>query len=109
MAWADLPDAWESREGSGDVWDEQGKPDPQNGHCFAQVGYDANGYPLNTWGEVDPPIVLTEKACARYCIPSAGGGLVALLDSDAISRITGKCPAGYDLSGLRRLLEGLRS
>ena len=51
-----------------------------------------------------PPIRATYPFLAAYCKPSAGGGMIALLGSNAFARITGLCPAGFDLSALEAKL-----
>lgn len=104
LAWACLPDAWESDEDAGAVWDVAGPPVPRHGHAFALLDYTAIGPRIVTWGEI---VQLTWAAAARYLTPTAGGGVVALLDVDAVSTITGRTPSGYDLSGLTRLVGGL--
>lgn len=105
--WASLPDGVESEENGGDTWDVCGPPNPDNGHGFGGGGYDAVGVPAIEWGEENPPIKLTYAFIKKYCIPSAGGGAVALLGSNAFASISGKCPAGYDLSGLEGVFASL--
>jgi hypothetical protein len=107
--WASLPDQWESEENGGDVWDVVGDPNQNNGHGFAGASYGGTrgNILLSEWGEDNPPVELTFPAAAKYCIPSAGGGVIALLGSNIISSVTGKCPAGYDLSDLTAYLNGL--
>lgn len=102
MAWASLPDEWESEEDAGDVWDVAGDPNPDSGHGFGLVGYDAVGPIVSTWGEL---VHMTWAAAAKYLLTTAGGGVLAPLDSDALSRVTGLCPAGYDLARLQAYLE----
>jgi hypothetical protein len=106
IGWASLPDGWESEEDGGDVWDVAGAPVPANGHGFGLASYGKN-FLLTEWGIDDPPIELTPAAAAKYLVPSAGGGVVALLGSNVISNVTSKCPAGYDLSTLQSLLAQL--
>jgi hypothetical protein len=106
LQWASLPDPWESEEDGGDVWDVAGAPDDNNGHGFGGVSYGKN-VPLSTWGEVNPCVELTFAAAAKYCVTSAGGGCVALIGSNAFERISKKCPAGYDLSGVKAYLASL--
>lgn len=77
LAWASLPDAWESEEGDGDVWDVAGDPNPNNGHCIGLVCYDDHIL-VSTWGE---QVKLTFAAAAKYLTQSAGGGCLALVDS----------------------------
>ena len=110
LCWADMPDAWESAEDEGDTWDVAGASNPNNGHGVAGLCYpDGPGLYLDTWGEVDPPIILTWAAAAKYLVPSAGGGCVAMLDADCLDSITGKCPAGYDLTTLRQYLGAVQA
>lgn len=100
---ASLPDAWESEENQGDVWDVAGPPNPQNGHAFGLVDIDVPNQrcKVTTWGEF---VWLTFAAAAKYLVPSAGGGCMALLCDDAISKITGKAGNGYDLTALGQYL-----
>jgi hypothetical protein len=109
IMWASLPDEWESEEAGGDVWRVVGPPNPNSGHGFAGASYGgANGnILLSEWGEANPPVELTFDAAAKYCIPSAGGGCAALLGSNIIASVTGKCPAGFDLTTLTAYLSGL--
>ena len=104
--WASLPDEWENEEDGGSIWDVAGPPVPANGHGFGGVSYGSNIL-LTEWGEVDPSVELTFAAAAKYCVPSAGGGVVALLGSNIIAAATGKCPAGYDLATLKAYIDGL--
>ena len=94
--WASLPDAWESEEDGGDTWDVAGDPVPQNGHGFAAGAYSGSTESLIEWAEESPPILLTNAAAAKYLVPSAGGGCVALIGSNMFSKKTGLCPAGFD-------------
>ena len=76
-------------------------------HGFGGGGYDASmTVQAIEWG-MDPTIKLTSRFIKRYCVPSAGGGAVALLGSNAFARISGLCPAGMDLSALKAAIEGL--
>lgn len=106
IMWASLPDAWESEEAGGDVWDVSGDPNPQNGHGFGGASYGTR-IRLTEWGIAAPPIKLTFAAAAKYCVPSAGGGVVALIGSNIISSVTSKCPAGFDLSTLKSYVDSL--
>jgi hypothetical protein len=107
--WAALPDDWESEEDGGDVWDVAGPPNPQNGHGFGGASYGgaSGNIQLTEWGEDDPPVELTFAAAAKYCIPSAGGGVIAFLGSNIVSSVTSKAPAGFDLSTLKSYIDGL--
>jgi hypothetical protein len=103
FAFASLPDAWESEEDAGDTWDVAGDPNPSNGHGFCLVDIDvANGRVLVcTWGEL---VWLTFAAGAKYLIPSAGGGVFAMLVEDSISSISGKAGNGLELAALKAYL-----
>ena len=97
--WASLPDGVESEEDNGDVWDACGDPNPSNGHGFGAGSYDDGAAGLVEWGMVKP-IRASYPFLATYCKPSAGGGMIAFLGSNAFARISGLCPAGFDLSAL---------
>lgn len=77
FAWGSLPAEWESEEGADDVWDVAGDPVPANGHAFGLVCY-SDKIRVTTWGE---EIDMTFAAAAKYLTPSAGGGVLALIDS----------------------------
>ena len=82
LGWASLPDACESEEGAGDIWDAAGPPNPDNGHgfglcCYVTVGGQVR-FRITTWGE---EIDCTPAFVAKYMVQSAGGGLLALIDS----------------------------
>lgn len=104
LAWASLPDAWESLEDAGDTWDVAGDPNPSNGHGFWLLDYNLIGPRVVTWGEI---IQLTWRAAEKYLVSSANGGCLALLDADSVSSISGKTPAGFDLSAVKSYLETL--
>jgi hypothetical protein len=104
LGWACLPQAWESLEDAGDVWDLAGPPVPTNGHMFGLLDYTDAGPIIETWGE---QIQMTWAAAKLYLSRSAGGGVVAPLDTDCISRVTSKTPSGFDLSALTRYVQGL--
>jgi hypothetical protein len=82
---------------NGFVWREAGPPNPNNGHCFAIVGYDVGGVIVSTWGMWG---AMTWAAFAKYCVPSAGGAAYTVLAEDALITATGKTPGGYDFSQL---------
>jgi hypothetical protein len=113
MAWASLPDEWESEENGGSVWDVAGPPNPENGHGFGLGDFDQDYIYLVEWAEDElsesgsAPIKMTYAAAAKYLVPSAGGGVLAPIDSDAISSMTSKCPAGFDVSTLENYLRAL--
>ena len=106
LGWLSMPDGCESEEDAGDTWDVCGPPNPQNGHGVWIVDYDATkGFRICTWGEM---IWATPAFMARYFVPSAGGGCVAMIDGNCINRLTGLAPSGLDLSTLQAYLQGLQ-
>jgi hypothetical protein len=112
FAWASLPDGWETLEEGDDVWDDAGPPVPANGHAFGLGQYGTERIQLVEWAmpsKTSKPIRMTYRAAARYLVPSAGGGVVAMVRSNAFDRITGKCPAGFDLSTVKRYVDSLGS
>ncbi len=94
----ELPDAWISPfpSRSGFVWDV-GAPDPQNGHAFAGVGYDAGGVKIATWGMKG---TITHAAIAALCSGAGGGELYVMLSPDQIARGKAKAPNGAAWSDL---------
>ena len=109
FSWAELPNAWESEEDGGDTWDAAGAPNPQSGHGFPEVSYDDDGMPIDTWGEVQPPIKLTYAGAAQYLVPGAGGGCFVLLDADCISKASGLAPSGFPLGQLEQYLQAAQT
>jgi hypothetical protein len=95
----ELPDAWvnPAPSASGFTWDVAGAADPNNGHCVAGVGYDAEGVTIATWGMTGE---LTDAAVAQYASPASNGELYTAVSHDAISKITDKAPNGFDWSQL---------
>jgi hypothetical protein len=96
----ELPDAWinpQPPSASGFTWDVAGAPDPNNGHCVAGVGYNANGVTIDTWGMTG---LLTNAAIAQYTAASANGELYTVVGMDAIDQATQKAPNGFDWSQL---------
>lgn len=95
--WLCLPDACQSEENAGDLWDVCGPPNPKSGHAVGITSYTTTGgnvrFRLTTWGE---EIDATPAFVATYMVPAAGGGLVALIDNrntsvgvlDALTRET---------------------
>lgn len=106
LAWAALPQDWESHEEAGDTWGVAGDPVPANGHMFGLLDYDADGLIVETWGE---QVHMPWAAAAKYLTRSAGGGVLAPIDADCVSTVTSRCPAGFDLSTLTSYVRGLRS
>ena len=88
------------------MWDVDGPPNPENGHGFGLAAYDTH-IELTEWGIDSPPIKMTYAAAAKYLVPSAGGGVLAFIDSNFLNSVTGKCPAGYDLSTVKAYLAQL--
>jgi len=95
----ELPDKWvnPAPRASGFTWDIEGPPDPDNGHCVAGAGYDANSITIATWGMTGD---LTDAAVAAYATPSANGELYTVVSHDALSKVTDKAPSGFDWSQL---------
>lgn len=107
QAWLSLPDKVLTQEDPGDVWDVCGPPNPDNGHgVFLSPNYTDVGPMIVTWGEL---VQATWQFAAAYMVARAGGGAFAPLDGDSISKITGKCPAGADLTGLTNYLAKIRA
>lgn len=104
--WASLPDATESEEDGGDTWDAAGPPDPSLGHGFGGSGYQPGVSDALEWG-LNPPIKLTKAFLAKYCVPAAGGGCVALVSDSMFNNLTKKCAAGLDEPGLEAALAAL--
>lgn len=107
IMWASLPDEWETEEDGGDIWDIAGPPNPDNGHGFGGASYGTQRIRLTEWGIAKPPIRLTYRAAAKYCTARAGGGCVAFIGSNAFARISGLCPAGFDLTKLKAYIDSL--
>jgi hypothetical protein len=95
----ELPDAWINPMplGSGFVWDVAGDPDPNNGHCFVGLGYDAQGVQIDTWGMIG---TVTWAAIAKYSSTAGSGELYTVVGPDGISKASGKAPNGFDWSQL---------
>jgi hypothetical protein len=95
----ELPDAWirSMPAASGFVWDVAGPSDPDNGHCVAGVGYNANGVVFDTWGMTG---LMTDAAIAKYATRSSHGELYTAVSQDGINKATQKAPAGFDWSQL---------
>ena len=97
----DLPDSWitpfPSRDGF--VWGiDPAGVDPQNGHAYGGVGYDArSGVKITTWGMLG---IQTFPAIAETCVASAGGELYALLTPDLIAKGQARAPNGLDWATL---------
>jgi hypothetical protein len=95
----ELPDAWINPMPSepGFIWDAQGPPDPDNGHCVAGVGYTTQGVVIDTWGMTG---TLTDSAIAQYGTPASNGEVYTVVSQDAIGQASQKAPNGFDWSQL---------
>ncbi|MGA2706816.1 MAG: alkaline phosphatase family protein [Steroidobacteraceae bacterium] len=95
----ELPDAWINPmpSASGFTWDAAGKSDPNNGHCFVGVGYNAQGITIDTWGMTG---LLTDKAIAKYGSSASHGEVYTVVSLDGINSATQKAPNGFDWSQL---------
>ena len=102
-----LPDAWVNPmpDAAGFTWDVAGAADPNNGHCFAGVAYDADGVTIDTWGMLG---CLTWPALAEYASAKSHGELYAVLGSDAINKATQKAPNGFDATQLAADLASMK-
>ncbi len=91
----ELPDAWiePMPAASGFTWDVAGASDPDNGHCFAGIGYGAAGVAIDTWGMLG---TITWPAIAKYAATAGAGELYAVLGADAIDKASAKAPNGFD-------------
>lgn len=95
----ELPDAWVNPEPevSGFIWDVVGPADPQNGHAFAGIAYNAQGVKISTWGMEG---LITHAAIAEYCANADGGELYVVISQDSINRASQKAPSGMNWSQL---------
>jgi hypothetical protein len=98
----ELPDAYVNPfpSASGFVWDVAGAPNPNNGHCIASLGYEADGrLIISTWGMTG---YLTPAAAAKYCVPAVYGAAYAVLTPDFFlaGATPRKAPNGFDWSQL---------
>jgi hypothetical protein len=95
----ELPEAWISPfpSGPGFTWDVAGEPVPENGHCVIAPGYDASGAVIATWALLGH---ITWAAMAKYCVPSAGGGLYVIVSPDMIAKGQDKAPNGVSWNDL---------
>jgi hypothetical protein len=91
----ELPDAWVNPmpAKSGFTWDIAGDANPDNGHCFVGVGYDAKGVIIDTWGMLGH---ITWAAVAKYASGNLAGELYTVLSQDIINKATQKAPTGFD-------------
>jgi hypothetical protein len=96
----ELPDAWISPfpSSNGFVWDVAGAPDPNNGHAFPGIGYDASGnVTICSWGLLGQ---VTQAALEEYASGEGGGELYCVISQETIARASGKAPNGFDFATL---------
>jgi hypothetical protein len=95
----ELPNNWIDPypSGNGFVWALAGKPNPENGHAFAGIGYDHQGVYISTWGMVG---IMTWDAVRHYASRGADGELHCVISPDSLIRATHKTPHGFDWSQL---------
>ena len=100
----ELPAAWVTPfpSSNGFVWDVAGAPDPDNGHAVMGCSYSPYGPPKNgvgicSWGLLG---LMTDRAIAEYCVPSAGGALYTIVSQDAINKLSQQAPNGFNLQQL---------
>ena len=98
----ELPDAWVNPfpSRSGFVWDKQGPPDPENGHCFVGVGYGpegGEGIDIDSWAMIGK---ITDAAIEYYAASENGGQLFSVISMEGIRKASKKAPSGFDWSQL---------
>ncbi|HEY2410928.1 MAG TPA: hypothetical protein VGI40_01720 [Pirellulaceae bacterium] len=86
-----LPDKWLRNPQPGFVWD-QGRPDPNNGHCIAAFGYNAQGTLVDSWGMLGQ---LTDAA-HRVDVQE----MYVVLSKNSLARASQKAPNGFDWATL---------
>ena len=88
-----LPTAWINPmpSANGFLWDVAGMADPDAGHAFCGVGYNADGVIVDTWGMLG---LMTWAAIAKY------GSVYAVLGQDAINRGSMLAPNGFNWTQL---------
>lgn len=101
----ELPDAWLTPADNGFTWDVAGEPNPNNGHCFVGVGYNDIGINICTWGMLG---TVTWKAIAKYVTTPLQGELYTVFSEDAVNKVTGKAPNGFNYQQLAADLQTLR-
>jgi hypothetical protein len=92
----ELPDAWINPmpSASGFTWDAAGKSDPNNGHCFVGVGYNAQGVTIDTWGMTG---LLTDKAIAKYGSSASHGEVYTIVSARRYQQGHAKSPEWFRL------------
>ncbi len=100
-----LPDAWikPGPSGSGFVWDVEGDPNPENGHCVIAYGYNSVGIFINSWGLFG---TMTWGAVAKYCA-NPDGELHVVLTEDSINKASLKAPTGFNRDQLLAYLKAV--
>ena len=95
----EMPDKWIDPypDSDGFVWDVAGRPNINNGHAFAGIGYDNSGIYISTWGMVG---LLTWDAVRAYATQGAQGEVHTVLSPDSLVRATKKTAHGFDWSQL---------
>jgi hypothetical protein len=95
----ELPDPWITPfpSASDFVWDDAGEPNPQNGHAIMACAYDENGYKICSWGLLG---TLTNRAAARYYVPSVNGEAHVLISREELVKASQKAPNGFDWTSL---------
>jgi hypothetical protein len=102
----DLPDAWITPfpSASGFVWDVAGPANPNNGHCVAIYGYNAQGVLIDSWGLFG---TIAWAALAKYAAASVQGEAYVVLSQDWIDPVTGLAPSGFAFAALQSDLSAL--
>ena len=90
----ELPTSYTENEPEADgyTWDLD-VPNPAQGHAIMAGSYSQNSdLGIDTWGLLGR---FTSRARRALCVPSAGGGLYAVLSPDQIVKGAGKAPNGF--------------
>lgn len=96
----ELPDKWITPFPSapGFLWDVAGGENPDNGHCFVGVGYDAQGVIVDSWGMLGK---ITWQAIVAYATATGSGELYTVLSPSVIAKAQAKAPNGFDWAQLQ--------
>jgi hypothetical protein len=96
----DLPDAWVNPmpSTSGFIWDVAGAPDPENGHCFPSMAYNATEAMIATWAMTG---FITPAAIAEYASPKGHGELYTVLSQDILNTASQLAPNGINWTQLQ--------
>ena len=102
----ELPDAWVSPmpQKDGFVWDVAGDPDPDNGHCFVGLGYDAEGVIVDSWGLIGK---ITWAAIAKYATTPGSGELYTLFSPNSVMNASQRAPNGFSALQLAADIQGM--